>query len=100
MRAIDYDELMKFPIRENHCDKIHGDKNFIYGIECVFEYIAEMPIIDVQPVVRAKWNCVNENENVYMCSNCGYEFMLNDGNPKEHDMKYCCCCGANLSEGE
>lgn len=65
MRAVDYDELMKFPIRENRCDKAHGNKNFIYGVECVFEYITEMPIIDVQPVIK--------------CRDCRYAILTSDG---------------------
>lgn len=29
---------------------------------------------------------------------CGHSFTLNDGTPKENDMKYCCYCGGALVE--
>lgn len=46
------------------------------------------------------WNCVNENENVYMCSACGYEYILNDGTPQDNEMNYCCRCGADMRGDE
>lgn len=92
MRAIDYDELMKFPIRENHCDKIHGNKNFIYGIECVFEYIEEMPIIDVQPVVYAHWTL--HKDGTATCSNCSRTCGSWDYDDFD---RFCRCCGATMS---
>ena len=36
---IDKEEILKFPIRIHHCDEEHGNAHFIYGIECVMEYI-------------------------------------------------------------
>lgn len=51
---------------------------------------------DVKPVVHGTWNCVNEDENVYMCSACGYEYILNDGTPQDNEMNYCCRCGADM----
>lgn len=30
--------------------------------------IAETETIEAKPVTHGTWNCVNENENVYMCS--------------------------------
>lgn len=32
-KCINLEELMKFPIRRNHCDKEHVNEHFIYGIE-------------------------------------------------------------------
>lgn len=54
MRLIDLDELLKFPIRIDHCDKENGNENFVLGIECVIEYAEELPTIDAVPVVRCK----------------------------------------------
>lgn len=62
-------------------------EDFIFDDDVTFE---------LEPVVHAEWNCVNENENVYMCSNCGGEFILMDGTPKEYDMNWCCYCGAKI----
>lgn len=54
MKLIDLDALMKYPIRLDHCDKEHGDINFVYGIESVLEYAEYLPIIDAVPVIRCK----------------------------------------------
>lgn len=54
MRLINLDELLKFPIRIDHCDKENGNENFVLGIECVIEYAEELPTIDAVPVVRCK----------------------------------------------
>lgn len=45
MRLIDLDELMKFPIRSDHCDKEHANPYFIDGIETVFEYAEQLPTL-------------------------------------------------------
>ena len=53
---------------------------------------------DVQPVVHAKWELVNEDENVYMCSNCGDEFITIDGTATGNHMIYCPFCGAKMDK--
>lgn len=35
---IDLAELMKFPIRRDHYDKVHGSEEYIFGVEAVLEY--------------------------------------------------------------
>lgn len=37
------DDIQKFPIRRNYCDKEHGNEHFINGIETVMEYIELLP---------------------------------------------------------
>lgn len=40
-------DLQKFPIRENHYDREHGNENFIFGIETMFEYIDTLPKYEI-----------------------------------------------------
>jgi hypothetical protein len=47
---IDLDELLKFPIRRNHCDKENANPHFINGIETVFEYAEQLPTLSWIPV--------------------------------------------------
>lgn len=106
---IDREELMKFPIRQNHYDNEHGNEHFINGIETVLEYAESLPTADVAPVKRGFWKPISESEITgfnpkfagrdpiagYKCSNCGNEaifscndeFVLSD---------YCPNCGARM----
>lgn len=36
-------DIQKFPIRENHHDKKHGNIHFINGIETIIEYVESLP---------------------------------------------------------
>lgn len=49
-RLISLDDLLRFPIRADHCDKEHANEDFINGIETVFEYIETLPTVDAIPV--------------------------------------------------
>lgn len=73
MRMIDLDELMKFPIRRDHCDKENANPNFINGIETVFEYAENLPTLRWIPVTERLPEhktkvivCDKENEKVTM----------------------------------
>ena len=52
----------------------------------------------LQGIEHGQWLCINEYENVYMCSNCGGEVSYDVGSPKEFDYKYCMYCGAVMDE--
>lgn len=52
--CIEREELMKFPIRRDHCDKEHANEHFINGIETVMEYAENLPTVDAVSVVRCK----------------------------------------------
>ena len=54
-RLIDLEELLKFPIRIDHYDKVNGNEHFVLGIETVLEYAENLPTIE-QP----KWIPVSE----------------------------------------
>lgn len=45
-RLIDLDELLKFPIRIDHYDKVNGNERFVYGVETVLEYAENLPVVD------------------------------------------------------
>lgn len=50
-------------------------------------------------LVNAKWECVNESENVWMCTGengCGNEIILLEGKPSENDWHYCPYCGSKM----
>lgn len=92
MRLIDADALKK-----ELCDTCGVCDIRKRRINCqVIEIINNMPTIETNPVVHGKWNCVNEDENVYMCSACGYEYILIDGTLQDNEMNYCCRCGADM----
>lgn len=67
---INKEKILKFPIRIHHCDREHGSEHFVYGIECVMEYIENIPPADVVEVVR--------------CKDCKYRF-----SPNNNDAHYC-----------
>ena len=64
------------------------------------EIVNDVPTADVQTVIHAEWELVNEDENVYMCSNCGDEFITIDGTVTENHMLYCPFCGAKMDKKE
>ena len=39
-----------------------------------------------------------DGSNVYVCSNCGLEWYLEEGTPEENDMNYCPKCGEKNDE--
>ena len=51
MRLINLDDLLKFPVRWNHYDKVNGSEKYIFGVEDVIEYAENLPIIDTASVV-------------------------------------------------
>ena len=62
-------------------------------------FIARMiPAADVVERKRGKWDIADGDANVWYCSECGNEWMLNDGTPEENNMAYCPYCGADMRE--
>ena len=76
-RLIRLDELMKFPIRFDHCDKEHGDVNFVCGIETVLEYAEYLPAVDAVEVVRCR-DCIYRHTR-YNCQGRQMDFFCADG---------------------
>ena len=91
------EELMKFPIRRDHCDKEHANEHFINGIETVMEYAENLPAADVEPVRHGRWKH-EETEggfHIWSCSRCGRGM---NGNPTGTNL-YCYHCGAKMDGG-
>ena len=68
----------------------------------VYELIEILPSADVQPVRHGQWDTVVEDwdsDEHCQCSECGAEFVLFDGTPRDNDFLYCPHCGARM-DGE
>ena len=48
-------------------------------------------------VVRCEWTQDVDLPEVWL-SDCGHDFMLNDGTPLNNDFKFCPFCGKELTE--
>jgi hypothetical protein len=94
-------DLMQFPIRIDHYDKVNGNEHFVLGIESVLEYAENLPRVEAEPVVHAHWIPVEGGGfrdmvlTISECSNCG-------GQVSHHGYacpdKYCKHCGAHMDE--
>lgn len=72
-----------------------------YGIPVVeaLDAIENMPAADVRPVVRGKWiDCDDKyyGWNMWACSACGEEFILEEGTPDMNEYNFCPNCGADM----
>lgn len=100
VRLIDANALMKC-ICGNECGVYPEDCGGMESktVPCNFyAYVNEAPTIEAEPVKRGKWECVNDDENVWMCTNCGSEISLEAGKPIEFEWVYCPCCGAKMAD--
>lgn len=54
--------------------------------------------VDVQLVRHGRWILENEDyeENIYICSECGYEFIITAGDLESNELNYCPRCGAKM----
>lgn len=81
-----------------------GDTLMDYEVvDMIEDCIDNAPTADVVEVKRARWDCVNESDNVWMCTGdngCGGEFILNDGTPIDNEMMFCPYCGAKMDGGK
>ena len=70
--------------------------------ESFADFLKEIEPVDrrrLTSVKRPKWECVDDDANVYKCTACGEEWYLEAGTPEENNMRFCPCCGAKM-EGE
>lgn len=60
--------------------------------------INELPPADVAPVVHGRWEPVEDfdGDGHWMCTNCGVEWVFNDGSPEENEAYHCPRCGAKM----
>lgn len=89
------EEIMKFPIRKDHCDKERANENFIFGIESILEYVENLPADDVVPVVHGRWETNSDRPDTLICSmcKCGFDMWKHDPH------NYCPNCGAKMDGG-
>lgn len=73
------------------------------GSPCVdYERISGLPPADVKPVVKGEWIEAPDYlfDNVYTCSACGSEFVLEAGTPEDNEYNFCPNCGAEMRKEE
>lgn len=90
-------EIDKAPAYFRH----NGD--VMYGLEIAKAIIENTLPADVAEVKHGEWECVNESENVWMCTGadgCGGEILLLEGTPHDYDWNYCPYCGAKMDGGK
>lgn len=58
-------------------------------------------LADIQPVRHGRWIPEDEYyvDDTYICSVCGYEFIITDGDLESNELNYCPGCGAKM-DGE
>ena len=96
-KYIKLEELMKFPIRRNHYNKVHGN-DFVSGIEMVLEYAKNIPAADVAQVRHGRWE---KQSGLYSCSECGMTcpYDVQADVIEYWACNYCPNCGAKM-DGE
>lgn len=58
---------------------------------------------NMAPVKHASWKFVEDlpdGDGHWMCTNCGVEWVFNDGSPEENEAYYCPKCGARMGGGK
>lgn len=53
----------------------------------------------IKPQRHGRWEIINTDANVWQCTTCGEEWMLNDGNPSDNNMLFCPRCGSRMDGG-
>lgn len=64
--------------------------------------VREAPAVEAEPVRHGMWildPCSLYNDAIWVCSVCGNEWMLIDGDPHDNQMNYCSRCGARMDGG-
>ena len=81
------------------------DGDTMWQSGCWVRYRAIEAVINGQPSAQperktGKWETVEgwDGDVLYRCSECGTEFVLIDGTPKENDYRFCPHCGADMRE--
>lgn len=91
-RYVDADKIFEYPIRINHYDKEHGNKNFVLGIESVMEYVeylVEEESCDFKEINHGSWKAYPDC-GVTRCSECDWSI------EQAWFSEYCPNCGAKM----
>lgn len=72
--------------------------------EARYERILELKkqLADAQTVRHGRWIAEDEDyeDSIYICSACGYEFIITDGDLESNELNYCPRCGAKMDGGK
>lgn len=78
-----------------------ADKILNHAFEIAASCVYNLP--SVQPQRKnGKWETIEgwDGDEIYRCSECGEEYVLIDGTPKENRYHFCPTCGADMRETE
>ena len=99
MRLIDADAL-KAKLKIDTNTATYSDYCNGYCDARQFDLYAIDAAPTIEPKVRhGRWEIIDKNANVWQCTTCGEEWMLNDGNPSDNYMLFCPHCGARMDGG-
>ena len=96
---ISFEEITDPQFVEANALQEHIGNCYGYPAVDILNEIATFPKVDAVRLVHAKWECVNESENVWMCTGengCGNEIILLERTPNESEWYYCPHCGAKM----
>ena len=89
--------VLNYPIRINHYDEEHGNRDFVLGIESVMEYVESLPSakretgawVGIDDFPHQEWECNQCGKIVYTDSETGIE-----------EYEFCPHCGAEMLNAE
>lgn len=99
-RYIDAHELAKEIILLEIEAKQKNKNEVASGLLTSRTAISLAPTADVEEVKWANWECVNEFDNVWMCTGeegCGNEIIFLEGTPDDNEWNYCPHCGTKMN---
>ena len=62
----------------------------------ISDLLAGIPPADVKPVAKGEWICTDDDCNIWMCSVCKEEQILEAGTPRDNSWHFCPNCGADM----
>ena len=74
----------------------------LYGLNYAIITVENTLPADVQPVRHGRWIPEDEYyvDDTYICSACGYEFIITAGDLESNELNYCPRCGAKMDGGK
>lgn len=72
------------------------------GLRMACKAIGDIKAVDAEmscSVRHGRWEIIDTDANVWKCTTCGEEWMLNDGNPSDNNMLFCPHCGSRMCGG-
>lgn len=100
-KALDNLEEMRWYHLNNDGKLVEGSRSDFISFITYYDAkrsIEDSATVDAVPVRHGHWDCVDDDANVWSCSACKEEWVLEAGNPVDNGMKYCCYCGALMDE--